>query len=67
MKFACRVLTLAVPIRSPLSPAASISRPAWSPGGLRKTLPAFWSASGWVATRCAWWPATAMAAADRMR
>ena len=38
------------PIRVPLSPAASISRPAESPSGLRKTLPADGRPSGW----CAW-------------
>src|SRR5262245_5546482 len=57
MKLACRVLTAAVPSRWPFSPAASISRPAWSPAGLRKTLPAFWSASGCVACRVAWFAA----------
>ena len=37
-------------MRRPLSPAASISRPAESPAGLRNTLPADGSPSGW----CAW-------------
>ena len=50
MKLACFSETTAPPIRVPLSPAASISRPAESPGGLRKTLPADGSPSGW----CAW-------------
>ncbi len=50
MKLACFSDTTAPPIRRPLSPAASISRPAESPGGLRKTLPADGMPSGW----CAW-------------
>ena len=51
MKLACFSETTAPPIRSPLSPAASIRRPAESPGGLRKTLPADGSPSGWWAWR----------------
>ena len=41
MKLACNSLTAAPPTRSPFRPAMSINRPAWSPGGLRNTLPAF--------------------------
>ena len=51
MKFACFSETTAPPMRSPFRPAASISRPAESPGGLRKTLPADGSPSGWCACR----------------
>ena len=51
MKLACFSETTAPPIRRPLSPAASISRPAESPGGLRKTLPADGRPSGWWAWR----------------
>ena len=51
MKFACFSETAAPPIRRPLSPAASISRPAESPGGLRNALPADGSPSGWCACR----------------
>ena len=52
MKFACISETRAPPIRvAPSSPHDSMSRAAWSPGGLRNTLPAFDSPSGCVATR----------------
>ena len=51
MKLACFSETTAPPIRVPLSPAASISRPAESPSGLRKTLPADGRPSGWWAWR----------------
>ena len=51
MKLACFSETTAPPIRVPLSPAASISRPAESPSGLRKTLPADGRPSGWCACR----------------
>ena len=51
MKFACSSDTRAPPIAWPFRPAASISRAAWSPGGLRNTLPAFGSESGCVAMR----------------
>ena len=50
MKLACLSDTAAVPIRSPLAPAASISRPAESPGGLVNTDPAFWP-PGWCSRR----------------
>ena len=39
--FACRSEMCARPARTPFSPAASISRPACSPGGFLKTDPAF--------------------------
>ena len=51
MKFACFVDTSAPPIAKPLSPQASTRRAAWSPGGLRNTLPAFGRESGCVAIR----------------
>ena len=51
MKFACFSEIRAPPIAWPLSPQASISRAAWSPGGLRNTEPAFGWLSGWVAMR----------------
>ena len=51
MKLACFVETCAPPTVKPLSPHDSISRAAWSPGGLRKTLPALGRLSGCVATR----------------
>src|SRR5687767_15632555 len=51
MKFACFVLTIAPPWVAPLRPAASISRPAWSPSGLRKIEPVFGCASGCFAIR----------------
>ena len=47
MKLACLVDTSAVPIRRPLHPAASMSRPAESPGGLVNTDPAF-GPPGWL-------------------
>ena len=50
MKLACFSDTTAPPIRVPLRPASSMSRPAESPAGLRKTLPADGRPSGW----CAW-------------
>src|SRR5204863_9277134 len=50
-KLACFSETTAPPTRSPFNPAASISRPAESPDGLRKTLPADGSPSGWWACR----------------
>ncbi len=40
MKLACFSETTAPPIRRPLRPASSMRRPADSPSGLRKTLPA---------------------------
>ena len=43
-KLACLSDTTAPPTRRPLSPAASMSRPAESPGGLRNTEPAFGAA-----------------------
>ena len=46
MKFACFGLTIAPPTVRPLRPAASMSRPAKSPGGLRKIDPVFGCASG---------------------
>src|SRR6185312_1752154 len=51
MKFAWRSETRAPPIAWPLSPHDSMSRAAWSPGGLRNTLPAFGNDSGCVAMR----------------
>ena len=51
MKFACFSDTAAPPIRVPFSPAASIRRPAESPGGLRNTLPADGIPSGWWVRR----------------
>ncbi len=51
MKFACISDTLAPPIVCPLRPAASIRRAAWSPSGLRNTLPALGSDSGCDAIR----------------
>ena len=53
MKFACISDTLAPPIAWPFRPAASISRAAWSPGGLRNTLPALGIDSGCDAIRFA--------------
>ena len=50
MKLACFVDTSAVPSRRPLQPAASIRRPAESPGGLVNTEPALWP-PGWLARR----------------
>src|SRR6185312_3230134 len=46
MKFAWRSETRAPPIAWPLSPHDSMSRAAWSPGGLRNTLPALGTPSG---------------------
>ena len=51
MKFACISDTRAPPIAYPLRPQASMRRAAWSPGGLRNTLPAFGIASGCDAMR----------------
>ncbi len=51
IQLACRSEITAPPIRWPLRPAASMSRPAESPGGLRKTLPALGIPSGWCARR----------------
>ena len=50
-KLACLSLTVAPPTRVPLRPAASMSRPAESPGGFRKYDPALGSPSGWWAWR----------------
>ena len=50
MKLACLVDTAAVPCRRPLPPAASMRRPAESPGGLVNTEPAF-GPPGWLARR----------------
>jgi hypothetical protein len=44
MKFACFGDTCAPPMVKPFRPHASMSRAAWSPSGLRKTLPAL----GWL-------------------
>ena len=41
-KLACLGDTRAVPIRSPLAPTESMSRPALSPSGLVKTDPELW-------------------------
>ena len=49
-KFACFSETTAPPMRSPLQPAASMSRPAASPGGFVNTDPAFWP-PGWCSRR----------------
>src|SRR5437764_415114 len=49
-KFACLPDPTAPPTRRPLSPAASMSRPALSPGGLRNTEPAF-CPPGWCSRR----------------
>ena len=49
-KFACFSETTAPPIRRPLHPHASMSRPAASPGGLVNTEPAFWP-PGWCSRR----------------
>src|SRR5439155_1449989 len=46
MKFACVAEISAPPIRLPLSPTSSMSRPATSPGGFFHTQPAEASASG---------------------
>ena len=51
MKFACFSDTRTPPRAKPLRPQLSISRAAWSPGGLRKTLPALGSDSGCAAMR----------------
>ena len=51
MKLACFGDTCAPPMVKPFRPHASMSRAAWSPSGLRKTLPALGWLSGWVATR----------------
>ena len=51
MKFACFSEIAAPPILRPLSPAASIRRPAESPGGLRNALPAEGIPSGWCSRR----------------
>src|SRR6185312_6201369 len=51
MKLACFIDTSAPPIAWPLRPQLSMSRAAWSPGGLRNTLPALGSDSGCVAMR----------------
>src|SRR5690606_5913513 len=53
MKFACFCETIAPPSVRPFNPAASISRPAWSPGGLRNTEPQLGTRNGCVAARCA--------------
>ena len=50
-KLLCSSDTCAPPIAIPFNPAASISRAAWSSGGLRNTEPAFGSCSGWLAMR----------------
>ena len=46
MKLACLSLIAAPPRRVPFRPQASMSRPAESPGGLRKKLPALGLLSG---------------------
>ena len=51
MKLACFGLTMAPPTRRPLSPSSSMRRPAESPSGLRKTLPADFWPMGWWAWR----------------
>src|SRR5690606_30884801 len=51
MKFPCTGEICAPPTRRPLSPAASISRPAWSPGGFFHTEPNDGWSIGWVARR----------------
>lgn len=51
MKFACTVEISAAPSRAPLSPAASISRPAKSPGGFRNTDPQLGTSVGCAACR----------------
>src|SRR5262249_53231775 len=48
MKFACFSDTRAPPRSRPFRPQDSMRRAAWSPGGLRNTLPAFGSDSGCV-------------------
>ena len=50
-KLACFSDTWAEPRRKPLSPAASISRPAESPSGLVKTEPALKRRPGWCSRR----------------
>ncbi len=50
MKLACFSETCAVPSRKPFRPAASISRPAESPGGLMNTEPAL-EPPGWCSRR----------------
>ena len=49
-KLACFAETTAPPTRSPLSPGASMRRPAESPGGLRNTEPAL-APPGWCSRR----------------
>jgi len=51
MKLACFSDTRAPPRARPFSPQDSISRAAWSPGGLRNTLPALGNESGCEAMR----------------
>ena len=51
IKFACLGDTIASPTRSPLHPAASISRPAYSPSGRLNTLPAEGTSNGCRALR----------------
>ena len=51
MTLACFGLICAAPERRPLRPAASISRPAWSPAGLRKIDPALGRPEGRLAQR----------------
>ncbi len=51
---------MALPSRCPFRPAASMSRPAWSPGGLRKVEPQVGQPSGWVRLR--WAMSASMAA-----
>src|SRR5207245_4752042 len=52
MKLACLGETWAPPIRRPLRPAASIKRPAESPGGFLNVLPRLRLSIGWVSRRC---------------
>ena len=53
MKLECFAEIDAPPMRRPFRPQASISRAAWSPGGLRNTDPALGIPSGCAAMRCA--------------
>ena len=51
IQFACSVEICAPPRIVPFRPTESMSRPAWSPGGLVKTLPQLGWLSGWVRLR----------------
>ena len=52
-KLACWVLMVALPMRFPFRPAASINRPALSPGGFLNIEPML-APGGWLRRRLAW-------------